>query len=53
MRLGPAVSIQEGGGGMPMPASATMYRAQAADIPVEPGELVVRTTVSVVYSLAK
>jgi uncharacterized protein len=51
LRLGPVVSIQESSGGMPMPASVTMYRAQAADIPVEPGELVVRTVVNVVYSM--
>ena len=52
VRLGPIVSIQENSGGAP-PPGVMMYKAQAADIPIEAGELLVTTTVSAVYSIAK
>jgi uncharacterized protein YggE len=53
VRLGPIVSIQESSGGVP-PSGPVMYRAaQAADVPIERGELLVTTTVNAVYSIAK
>jgi uncharacterized protein len=53
VRLGPIVSIQESSGGVPTPGPVMMYRAQAADIPIERGELVVTTAVNAVYAIAK
>lgn len=53
VRLGPILSIQESGGGMPMPGPVMMMKSEAANVPVERGELTLTTTVSVVYSLAR
>jgi uncharacterized protein YggE len=54
VRLGPIVSIQESNGGVPTPGPVMMYKAaQAADVPIERGELLVTTTVNTVYSIAK
>ncbi|HMJ54617.1 MAG TPA: SIMPL domain-containing protein [Polyangiaceae bacterium] len=54
VRLGPIVSIQESNGGGPSPGPVMMYKAaQAADVPIERGELLVTTTVNTVYSIAK
>jgi uncharacterized protein YggE len=52
VRLGPIVSIHESSGGDAMPGPV-MYKAQAADIPIERGELLVTITVNAVYSIAK
>jgi uncharacterized protein YggE len=53
VRLGSIVSIQESSGGVPTSGPVMMYKAQAADIPIERGELVVTTTVNAVYSITK
>jgi uncharacterized protein YggE len=53
VRLGPIVSIQESHGGVPASGPVMMYKAQAADIPIERGELLVTTAVNAVYSIAK
>ena len=53
VRLGPVVAIQEGSGDGPTPGPTMMYKAQAADVPIERGELLVTTTVHAVYSIAK
>jgi uncharacterized protein YggE len=53
VRLGPIVSIQETTGDAPMAGPTMMYKAQAADLPIERGELLVTTTVNAVYSIAK
>ena len=53
VRLGPIVSIQESRGGVPAPGPVMMYKAQAGEIPIERGELLVTTTVNAVYSIAK
>jgi uncharacterized protein YggE len=52
VRLGSIVSIQESSGGDATPGPV-MYKAQAADIPIERGELLVTITVHAVYSIAK
>jgi hypothetical protein len=52
VRLGSVVSIEESSGGSPGPGPM-MYRAQAADVPIEHGELLVTTTVHAVYSIAR
>jgi uncharacterized protein YggE len=52
VRLGPIVSIQESSGGVATPGPV-MYRAQAADVPIERGELLVTTTVNAIYSIVK
>jgi uncharacterized protein len=55
LRLGPIVSLQESSGG-DVPPGPVMYRAQAAqaaDVPIERGELLVTITVNAVYSIAK
>jgi uncharacterized protein len=53
VKLGPAVSIQEGdgGGSGPVPAFAMMKSDAAA--PIERGELTVTSSVQIVYSLAE
>jgi uncharacterized protein len=55
VKLGPPLSISEGARGGPvMPMGGqVMMRAEAADVPVERGELTVTTTVSVVFGLAQ
>jgi uncharacterized protein len=53
VQLGPVVSIQEGRDGVPAHGPTMMYKAQAADIPIERGELLVTTSVNAVYSIAK
>jgi uncharacterized protein len=53
VRLGPIVSIQESSGGFATPGPVMMYKAQAADVPIERGELLVTTSVNAVYSIAK
>lgn len=54
VRLGPPQSITEvGRGGSPVMHSAVMMRAEAADVPVERGELKITTTVQVVFGLAQ
>ncbi|HUR60432.1 MAG TPA: SIMPL domain-containing protein [Opitutaceae bacterium] len=52
VRLGPVVSIQESSGGVPTSAPVMMYKTQAADVPVERGELAVTIAVNAVYSIA-
>jgi uncharacterized protein YggE len=52
VRLGSIVSIQESGGGFPG-SGPVMYKALAADVPVERGELQITTTVNALYSIAK
>jgi uncharacterized protein YggE len=52
VRLGTIVAIQEASGGSPGPGPV-MYRAQASDVPIERGEILVTTTVHAVYSIAR
>jgi uncharacterized protein YggE len=53
VRLGPIVAIQESSGDAPTSGPTMMYKAQAAEVPIERGELLVTTTVNAVYSIAK
>ena len=53
VRLGAIVSLQENSGGSPGPGPVMMYRAQANDVPIERGELLVTTTVNAVYSITR
>jgi len=52
VRLGNPISIVEVGGTMPVPGPV-MMRAEAAQVPVERGELTVTSNVQVVFELAK
>lgn len=52
VRLGRVVSIHEAGSAQP-PSPMMMMRAEAANVPIERGELTVTNSVTVVYALAK
>ena len=52
VRLGKAVSILESSGGFTPVPGPTMLRAEAAQVPVERGELTITSNVQVVYELA-
>lgn len=53
VRLGRVMAITEGGGGQPGAPMFAAMRMEAANVPVERGELTITSTVSVVYELAK
>jgi uncharacterized protein YggE len=50
VRLGPIQSVQEGGGGGPIPVMRMAAQAEMA-VPVAPGELTVRVSVTVTYAI--
>lgn len=51
VRLGRVLSITDGGGG-PQPVPGIMMRAEARDVPVEPGEVSVQASVTAVWEIA-
>lgn len=51
--LGPVLTIQDHGGGMPMPMAEMSMRASAAKMPVAAGEVSVEANVSMVFSIAE
>ncbi|MEO1733453.1 MAG: SIMPL domain-containing protein, partial [Pseudomonadota bacterium] len=52
LRLGPVLSISEGGSGQPRPMMMEMAAARASDaMPVAPGEVSLSATVSMVFAL--
>jgi uncharacterized protein YggE len=49
--LGPVISIQEGGGGFPIPRPMAFEAAQARDVAIAPGESTVSINVSMTYAI--
>jgi uncharacterized protein YggE len=49
--LGPVLSIQEGGGGFPIPRPMMFEAAQARDVAIAPGESTVTVSVSMTYAI--